>query len=152
MAVVSEGSNHDSRKLLRQSAALKKCGTCKNFTVKPPEIELAKHAMPIEACGPGIHCLGGAVRGTCTALGVMTESTKVVPNVPCGGRQYVAGGPSMMGAMTPALASRGATAVGSFSRMGAEPAPVSSMDGTVLAIAAVAAIPGIRWLVNRFRG
>lgn len=74
-----------------------KCGTCKNMIVKPPEVELARYALPIGACAPGVHCLGGAVRGMCRPLGTMVESTDMVPRTKCGGRLYVAGGPSIRG-------------------------------------------------------
>jgi hypothetical protein len=151
MGSIPEGSNIDSRELLRQSALQKKCGTCRNCTVKPPEVELAQRALPIGMCAPGVHCLGGAVRGTCTALGVMVESTDLGPNMKCGGRQYVAGGPSVLGTVTPADQARGAQAYGSFSSIPAAPAALDSTDGTWVALAAVAAIPGISWLVDRLR-
>lgn len=151
MASISEGSNIDSRELLRRSALQKKCGTCRNFVVKPPEVELAQRALPIGMCAPGVHCLGGAVRGTCSALGVMVESTDLGRQMKCGGRLYVKDGPSVLGTVTPADQARGAQTYGSFSRMGGAAQGPESTNGTWVALAAVAVLPGISWLVDRFR-
>ena len=149
MPSIPEGSNLDSMELLARSARQKKCGTCKNFAVKPPEVELARRALPIGMCAPGVHCLGGAVRGTCTALGTMAESTDLGSKMQCGGRQYVRGGPSVLGTATPAMVARGAVVYGSASRA---PVPTEgNTDGTWFAVAAVAALPGIAWLIERVR-
>jgi hypothetical protein len=139
MAVVPEGFD-TSR--VKSTGKERKCGTCKNFTVKPPEVELARYALPIGACGPGIHCLGGAVRGMCQAKGVLTESTNMVPNVPCGGSSYVPGGPSVMGA----------EGLGSPNRGPVEKAKgfvlEAADDGRVLAVGFL----GLIELVRRVRG
>jgi hypothetical protein len=94
MAVVPDG--FDTSKVV-STGRERKCGTCRNFVVKPPEVELAKYALPIGACGPGIHCLGGAVRGTCSAIGVMAESTNMAVRAPCAGHRYLPGGPTVLG-------------------------------------------------------
>lgn len=90
---------------VRSTGQERKCGTCQNFIVKPPEVELAKYALPIGACAPGVHCLGGAVRGMCNAMGELAESTAMVPNTICGGKSYVPGGPTIRG-MSPGSANR----------------------------------------------
>ena len=123
---------------VRSSGREQKCGTCKNFTVKPPEVELARYALPIGACAPGVHCLGGAVRGMCQAKGVLTESTNMVPNVPCGGASYVAGGPSIMGAEGMGSPNR---SVGD--RAKAVAAELSD-NGAVMALGAVGALELVR--------
>ena len=56
-----------------------KCGTCKFFLVKPDEVELAKHAMHIGACQPGVHCLGGQTRGACAKWQVRIEKGMPMP-------------------------------------------------------------------------
>ena len=66
----------------------KKCGTCRQFAVRPTEIGLARMAKPMSACGPGAYCHGGPVRGWCQKNKCMEESTNVKP---C----YVSGGPVM---------------------------------------------------------
>lgn len=80
----------------------KKCGNCIFFRVRPPEVELAKHALHVGECAPGVHCMGGQVRGTCDKwaermeMGLpmpwgdqaMVESTFVC-------RLWQAGGPSV---------------------------------------------------------
>jgi hypothetical protein len=76
----------------------RKCGTCQNFAVRPPEVGLARVAKPMSACGPGQYCYGGPVRGRCTYWNRMAESTQVCD-------KYMPGGPSVIGAGS--LAKRG---------------------------------------------
>ena len=58
----------------------KKCGTCVHFFVKPPEVEIARHAPNIAACQPGMpHCLGGQVRGACSKWQERAENGYPMP-------------------------------------------------------------------------
>jgi len=68
-----------------------KCGTCRHFEVRPPEVEIARAAKPMSACGPGQYCYGGPVRGTCRKHRTMAESTGRCPS-------WQAGGPAIRGA------------------------------------------------------
>jgi hypothetical protein len=143
---------------IRSTGRERKCGTCRNMTVKPPEVELAKYALPIGACAPGVKCLGGAVRGMCQALGVMVESTSMVPNVPCQGRSYVPGGPSIHG--TEGMDEQTRAAVmglsGSMNTGGAARAGGQIIDDGAAAIAlafvGVLAGPAMKWALDRVRG
>lgn len=69
----------------------RKCGTCRNFRVRPNEITVAQHAKPMAYCGPGRYCHGGPVRGWCSKLGRQAEST----DLPCAEGTYQAGGPTV---------------------------------------------------------
>lgn len=51
------------------------CGTCGHFQVRPSEVELARAAKPMSACGPGAYCFGGPVRGYCRLWETQIEST-----------------------------------------------------------------------------
>jgi hypothetical protein len=57
------------------SAKQLKCGTCRKFIVKPSEVEVARIARPMAACGPGSYCFGGPVRGWCEEHKQQQEST-----------------------------------------------------------------------------
>jgi len=79
-----------------EASSEKKCGTCRFFVVRPPEVELARMARPMSACGNGGQCSGGPVRGMCQkwkvrgAAGPQMESTQVCS-------LYQPGGPSVLG-------------------------------------------------------
>jgi hypothetical protein len=72
-------SRRSSRQQAAPSHSKGKCGTCKFFLVKPDEVELAKHAMHIGACQPGIQCLGGQTRGACAKWQVRAERGMPMP-------------------------------------------------------------------------
>ncbi len=66
---------HEPARVAALSAQQLKCGTCAHFVVKPNEVEVARIARPIGACGPGSYCFGGPVRGWCEQHGRQQEST-----------------------------------------------------------------------------
>jgi len=135
MPSLADDQDFNSQDLLKASGRQKKCGTCRNMVVRPTEVEVAQFALPASACGPGVPCLGGAVRGRCSAMNVQVESTMLVPNVPCEGRSYVAGGPSIRG-------QEHQQPEGSFARHGsrARPSFGSQTNGTWFVVAAVALV------------
>ena len=79
----------------------------------------------------------------------MAESTDMGPKMQCGGRQYVAGGPTILGMATPADEARGVTSYGSMSRAPSKPAEAG--NGAWVALGAVAALTGLKWLVEKVR-
>jgi hypothetical protein len=87
----------DKMQQAHEAAQERKCGTCKFFVVRPPEVEIAQIARPMAACQPGSHCSGGPVRGMCMkwkergAPTPQMESTQLCP-------LYQPGGPSVLGA------------------------------------------------------
>ena len=116
-----------------EASAERKCGTCRFFVVRPPEVEVARMARPMSACGTGGQCSGGPVRGMCQkwkvrgAAGPQMESTQL-----CG--LYQPGGPSVLG-MSGSF-QRDASAYGAAEQ--AEQAQKSSsMSGVFLSIGAV---------------
>jgi len=91
------------------------------FAVRPPEVELARVALPMSFCGPGRYCHGGPVRGWCEHHQRMAESTNTCPDQSPGG---------------PVIKQAGHQNRGSANGRGAPP----SEDGTILALGAVAAL------------
>jgi hypothetical protein len=86
----------DKMQQAHEAAQERKCGTCKFFVVRPPEVEIARIARPMSACQPGSHCSGGPVRGMCMkwkergAPTPQMDSTQLCP-------LYKPGGPSILG-------------------------------------------------------
>lgn len=114
-----------------EASTEKKCGTCRFFVVRPPEVELARMARPMSACGNGGQCSGGPVRGMCQkwkvrgAAGPQMESTQVCS-------LYQGGGPSVLG-MSGGSFQRDATAYGAAQQ--AESA--GQVSGVLLSIGAI---------------
>jgi hypothetical protein len=103
-----------------------------SFAVRPPEVELARVALPMSHCGPGRYCHGGPVRGWCELHQRMSESTSTCPDQTPGG---------------PVIKQAGHQNRGSANGKGMS----SSEDGTILALGAVAALVLASFVAPRVR-
>lgn len=119
-----------------EASAERKCGTCRFFVVRPPEVELARMARPMSACGNGGQCSGGPVRGMCQkwkvrgAAGPQMESTQVCS-------LYQPGGPSVLG-MSGGSFQRDAVAYGQAKQAEVDSQPIKgSANGVLLSIGAI---------------
>lgn len=134
----------------------RKCGTCRHFRVRPNEVEVAQVARPMAYCGPGRHCFGGPVRGTCAVHGAMKESTQL-----CGHYQRGAPGVRGVGSGNQSQPSRGSPNVDPEGSRGwadhiKEPA---AADGNLLAFGLVGALAlgsallsGVKWTRRDIEG
>ncbi len=148
----------DKMDQMAQAAMAVKCGTCRHFYVKPPEVDIARIAR-VGNCGPGQQCSGGPVRGMCglwRKRGAPTpqmESTSVC-------RLYEPGGPSVVGSQPAGSFQRdqvaAAEAVMAERAATAEQAAAPS-NGALLVLGAVGAIAAVgplrdlwaAWRANR---
>jgi hypothetical protein len=121
-----------------------KCGTCQRFSVRPPEVELARAARSMGACGPAQYCFGGAVRGTCTFHGEQRDSTQLCPF-------YKAGGPNGLNAVgSLSRVGQGSANAGTEEAYGAPPEQAGGM-GTLLGMVALVGALGAAAIWERRR-
>lgn len=133
-----------------EAAAERKCGTCRFFAVRPPEVEIAQIARPMAMCQPGSHCSGGPVRGICQkwrergAATPQMESTQLCP-------LYKPGGPVVIG-----MAEAQSMGAGSFQKDEAAAAAAAKAevgsDGAVLTLGVVGVLAAAGWWINRNNG
>lgn len=135
----------DKMQQAHEASLERKCGTCRFFVVRPPEVEIARIARPMGMCQPGSHCSGGPIRGTCMkwrergAATPQMESTQLCP-------LYQPGGPTVMGMQ----------AAGSFQRdevaaAAAAKAEIGS-DGALLTLGVVGVLAAAGLWINRNNG
>jgi len=129
-----------------EAASERKCGTCRFFLVRPPEVEIAQIARPMAMCQPGSHCSGGPVRGICQkwrergAPTSQMESTQICP-------LYQPGGPSVIG-----MAEAQAMGAGSFQKdaaAAAEASRASGVGGATWTLLTVGALAVAGWWAHR---
>jgi hypothetical protein len=136
-----------------EASAERKCGTCRFFVVRPPEVELARMARPMSRCGPGSQCSGGPVRGMCQkwkvrgAAGPQMESTQVC-------NLYQPGGPSVLGMSGDGSFQRAVGYEGAYgAAQHAEQAAYRPVSGVLFAVGAVgllALAKGVQsWMQSR---